>query len=72
VICREKTVPGTPQENGVSERMKLEHEESMRLHDGLPLHFWEDDVDIVVHLINRRPSSSLDGGIPKEAWTGKM
>jgi hypothetical protein len=32
---------------------------------------WEDVVDIVVYLINRGPSSSLDGGIPEEAWTGK-
>jgi hypothetical protein len=36
-----------------------------------PLHFWEDVIDIVVYLINRGPSSSLDGGIPEEAWTGK-
>ena len=30
-----------------------------------------DVVDIVVYLINRGPSSSLEGGIPKEAWIGK-
>jgi transposase InsO family protein len=30
---RQKTVPGRPQENGVSERM------NMRLHDGFPLQF---------------------------------
>ena len=43
----------------------------MRLHARFPLHFWADVVDIVVYLINRGPSSSLDGGIPEEAWTGK-
>ena len=32
---------------------------------------WADVVDIVVYLINRGPSSSLDGGIPEEAWRGK-
>ena len=42
----------------------------MRLHAGLPLQFWVDIVDIVVYLINRGPSSSLDGGILEEAWTG--
>jgi hypothetical protein len=26
---------------------------------------------LVVYLINKGPSSSLDGGIPKEAWTSK-
>jgi hypothetical protein len=38
-ICREKTVLGTPQENGVSERMNktiMEHARSMRLHCCLP------------------------------------
>jgi hypothetical protein len=73
-IRREKTVPQTPQENGVSERMNktiMERARSMRLHAGLPLHFWADAIDIVVYLIKRGPSSSLNGRIPKEEWTGK-
>jgi len=73
-IRREKTVPRTPQENGVSERMNrtiMERARCMRLHAGLPLQFWADAVDIVVYLINRGPSSSLDGGVPEEAWIGK-
>jgi len=49
----------------------MEHARCMRLHVGLPLQFWVDDIDIVVYLINRGPSSSLDGGIPEEAWTCK-
>ena len=73
-IRREKTVPGTPQENGVSERMNrmiMERARCMRLHAGFPLQFWVVAVNIVVYLINRGPSSALDGGIPEEAWTGK-
>jgi transposase InsO family protein len=73
-IHREKTVPRTPEENGASERMNkttMERARSMRLHAGFPLQFWEDVIDIVVYLINRGPSSSLDGGILEEAWTGK-
>jgi transposase InsO family protein len=73
-ICREKTVPGTPQENGVSERKNrtiMERARSMRLHVGLPLHFREDDADNVVYLIKKGPSSSLDGIILEEAWTCK-
>ena len=65
---------GTPQENDVSERMNrivMEHARSMILHDGLTLQFWEDVVDTLVYLINKEPSSSLDGGIPEEAWIGK-
>jgi hypothetical protein len=52
-------------------RIIMEHARSMRLHAGLPLHLWEDVVDIVVYLINRGPSRSLDGRILEEEWTGK-
>jgi len=43
----------------------------MRLHACLPLQFWENVVDTDVYLINKGPSSYLDGGIPEEAWIGK-
>ena len=49
----------------------MEHARCMRLHVGLPLQFRVDVVDNVVYLINRGPPSSLDDGIPKEAWIGK-
>eukprot|EP00253_Pinus_taeda_P014388 PITA_14388 len=73
-IHREKTVPRTPQGNGVSERMNrtiMERARCMRLHAGLPLQFWVDAVDTAIYLINRGPSSSLEGGVLEEAWTGK-
>jgi hypothetical protein len=73
-IRREKTVPGTPQENCVSERMNMtimERARSMRLHVGFPLQFLEDVVDTIVYLIHRGPSIYLYGGIPEEAWTCK-
>jgi len=43
----------------------------MILHEGLPLQFWADAIDIIIYLINRGPSSSLDGGILEEAWIDK-
>ena len=55
-IHREKIVPGTPQENGVLERMNImimEHARCMRLHVGFPLEFWDDSIDIDVYLINK-------------------
>jgi len=58
----------------VSKRMNgtiMEHERCVRLHARFPLQFWADALDNVVYLINRGPSSSLDGGIPKETWIGK-
>jgi transposase InsO family protein len=72
-IHRENIVLGTPQENGVSERMNrtiMEHARSMIFHVGFPLQLWEDVLDNVVYL-NKGPSSSLDGGIPEEEWTSK-
>ena len=73
-IRREKTVPGTPQENGVSERMNMtimERARCTRLHVGFPLQFWADTIDTPVYLIKRGPSSSLDRGILEEAWIGE-
>ena len=49
----------------------MERARSMRLHAGFPLQLWENGADIVIYLINRGPSISLDGGIPEEAWTGE-
>ena len=54
----EKTIPGTPQENGVSERMNrtiMECARSMILHGGSPLQFWVDVVANLVYLINKGP-----------------
>ena len=73
-IRREKTFPGTPQENGVSERMNkiiMERARCMRLHAWLLLQFWVDVVDVTIYLINIGPSSALDHGIPEEAQTEK-
>ena len=53
-------------------RTIMEHARCMRLHAGLPLQFWADVVNTVVYLINKGPSSALDGDIPEEAWTGKQ
>ena len=73
-IRKIKTIPGTPEQNGVAERMNktiLERERSMRFDSGLPTYFWAAALDTAVYLINRSPSSALDGGIPEEVWTGK-
>ncbi|GJS12355.1 putative RNA-directed DNA polymerase [Tanacetum coccineum] len=50
-----KTVPETPQQNGVAERMNRtlnERAKSMRLHARLPKMFWEDSVTTAAYLIN--------------------
>ncbi|MBE2321325.1 DDE-type integrase/transposase/recombinase, partial [Solirubrobacter sp. CPCC 204708] len=51
----QKTIPGTPQQNGVAERMNRtlnERARSMRLNSGLPECFWADAVNTAAYLIN--------------------
>lgn len=69
-----KTIPETPQQNGVAERMNRtlnERAKSMRLHAGLPKTFWADAVSTAAYLINRGPSVPLGFKIPEEEWQKK-
>ncbi|KAK8926176.1 hypothetical protein KSP39_PZI018366 [Platanthera zijinensis] len=63
-ITRHLTIPGTPQQNGVVERMNrtlLERARCMRLFADLPKS---------CYLVNRSPSMSLDLKSPQEVWSG--
>ena len=73
-IRMEKTILGTPQQNGVAERMNRtlnERARSMRLHAGLPKTFWVDIVSTAAYLINRGPSVPMEFKLPEEVWSGK-
>ena len=73
-IRMEKTILGTPQQNGVVERMNRtlnEYARSMRLHAGLPKTFWANVVNIAAYLINRGPSVPMEFRIPEDVWSGK-
>ena len=51
----EKTILGTPQQNGVTERMNRtlnERARTMRLHAGLSKTFWADAVSTTTYLLN--------------------
>ena len=51
----EKTILGTPQQNGVVKCMNRtlnERARSIRLHAGLPKTFWADAVSTAAYLIN--------------------
>lgn len=67
-IRLERTVQGTPQQNGVAERMNrtlTERARSMRIQAGLPKQFWaEEAISTAAHLINRGPSVPLEHRIP--------
>ena len=50
-----RTIPGTPQQNGVAERMNRtlnERARSMRIHSELPKTFWADAINTAAFLIN--------------------
>lgn len=69
-IRMEKTIPETPQQNGVIECMNRtinERAKSMRLHAGLPPTFWADTVSTAVYLRNSGPSVLLHCRLLEEA-----
>ena len=72
-IVHETTVPKTPEQNGVSERMNrtlIEKVRSMLSDSKLPKKFWAEALSIATYLHNRSPTSALQGLTPYEAWTG--
>ena len=66
-IIKEQTIPYTPQQNGVAERMNrtiMDNVRAMLYHSKLPLYLWAEAVATEVYLRNRRPTSSLRGILP--------
>ncbi|KAM1487717.1 hypothetical protein ACFX2I_001756 [Malus domestica] len=72
-IRHEKTVPGTPQHNGVAERMNrtiMEKVRCMLRTAKLSKQFWGEAVRTACYLINRSPSVPLGLDVPERVWTG--
>lgn len=73
-VRHELTVPKTPEQNGVAERMNRTLVESVRamLADArLPHRFWAEALSTAVYLRNRSPTKAVKGMTPFEAWTGE-
>ena len=73
-IRHERTVPETPEQNCVAERMNLTLVETVRstLTDAkLPHKFWGEALSSVVYLRNRSPTKAVKEMTPYEAWTTK-
>ncbi|KAA0064277.1 gag/pol protein [Cucumis melo var. makuwa] len=65
--------PGTPQQNGVSERRSrtlLDMVRSMMSYAQLPSSFWGYAVETTVHILNNVPSKSVSE-TPFELWRGR-
>lgn len=70
-IRHELTIPKTPEQNGIAERLNrtlVESARSMLLHAKLPKKYWGEAVRTAAYLKNRCPSKSLEEMTPYEAW----
>ena len=72
-IVRHFTVKGTPQQNGVAERMNctlLEKVRCMLSQANLGKEFWAETVTYASHIINHLPAAANEGKTPLEVWFG--
>ncbi|GJS07278.1 retrovirus-related pol polyprotein from transposon TNT 1-94 [Tanacetum coccineum] len=72
-IARHLTVAGTPQQNGVAERMNRTLMDKVRcllIQSGLPKTFWAEATCTAAYLINRSPSTAIEKKTPMEMWSG--
>ena len=73
-IKHELTIPHTPQQNGVAERLNrtlVEGVRTMLADSKLPHRFWAEAISTAVYLRNRSPTKALQGITPHEAWSGR-
>lgn len=67
----EYTVPYTPQQNCVAERMNrtiMEKARALIFDSGINKEFWGESVYTAVYLINRCPTRALEDRTPAEIW----
>ena len=73
-VHHEFTVPKTPEQNGVAERMNrtlVETVRSMLADAKLPQDFWAEGLSTTVYLRNRSPTKVVKGMTPFESWMGE-
>ena len=74
-IIRETTAPGTPQQNGVAERMNQTLTGGARAllhHSGMSEGFWSKAIAVSAHVVNRAPRKGLDWRTPYEVLFGRV
>ena len=70
-ISRQRTAPGTPQQNGVAERFNRTAEEritAMLADAGLPLQFWGEAVNAYMEVHNVCPTSAVPDATPHQRF----
>ncbi|GJZ51331.1 retrotransposon protein, putative, ty1-copia subclass [Tanacetum coccineum] len=66
-------IAGTPQQNGLAERMNKTLMEKVRcllIQYGLPKTFWAEATCTAAYLINRSPSTVIEKKTPMKMWSG--
>ena len=72
-MVRHHTIPYTPQQNGVAERMNMtiiSRARCMLSNAKMHRSFWAEAASTACYLINRSPSVPLDKKTPIEVWSG--
>ena len=72
-IHHEFTIPKTPEQNGVAERVNrtlVECVRSMLCESKLPKRFWAEALSTATYLRNRSPTNAVSNMTPYEAFTG--
>ena len=69
-IRHERTVPKTPEQNGMAKRTLVETVRSMLADAKLPHRFWAEALSTAVYLRNRSPTKAVQDMTPFEAWKG--
>lgn len=72
-ILKQVTVPHSSQMNGVAEikHQVLQYQaRTMLLHANLHKCYWAEAVETANYILNRLPSSALQGQIPYSKWSG--
>lgn len=71
-IVHQRTVPYSPQQNGLAERANrtiVERARCLLTDSGLSKDFWAEATVTATYLLNRNPASALNGKTPEEYWS---
>ena len=73
-IRHERTIPKTPEQNGVADRLNrtlVEMSRLMILDAKLPQKFWAESISTAVYLRNRCPTKAVQDQTPYQMWFGQ-
>lgn len=73
-IKRQLSVPESPQQNGLAERLNQTLANITRcflIESGANLNFWAEAACTAAYVLNKRPSTAIKGNTPERLWSNK-